>query len=125
LAAAKTFAEAGAAVVLCDRSGQDLQQEASEHGCRLQRKLSARALRVDTLLKLPPEDFMRVCVSGNSAEQMLALRAVPLVRKRLEKRLAKYCRRRNTTPPTSLPIVDGDSVSSGQAEIRHNAHKMQ
>jgi hypothetical protein len=50
--------------------------------------------RIDRLLKLPVEQFEQVFFSGNATEQLLASRALPRIRKRLEKQLAKYGRSR-------------------------------
>ena len=53
--------------------------------------------RIDRLLKLPLEQFQQVFFSGNATEQLIASRALPRIRKRLEKQLAKYGRSRRST----------------------------
>ena len=53
--------------------------------------------RIDRLLKLPLEQFQQVFFSGNATEQLLASRALPRIRKRLEKQLAKYGWSRRST----------------------------
>ena len=54
--------------------------------------------RLDALVKLPFEQFKQVFFSGNAAEQLLASRALPRIRKRLEKQLAKSLQMRGIRP---------------------------
>lgn len=53
--------------------------------------------RLDALVKLPFEQFKQVFFSGNAVEQLLASRALPRIRKRLEKQLAKHGKRQRST----------------------------
>jgi hypothetical protein len=54
--------------------------------------------RLDALVELPFEQFEQVFFNGNAAEQLLASRAIPLLRRKLERKLAKYGRSLRSTP---------------------------
>jgi hypothetical protein len=63
-------------------------------GCRACFNLTYRSVqehdaRIDRLLRLPQGRFMRIFESGSPAERSLALRAIPRLRRKLEKQLAR------------------------------------
>lgn len=73
-----------------------------DFGCRICFNLSYRSVqehdaRIDQLLRLPQGRFIGILESGSPAERSLAFRALPGIRRRLEKQLAKYGRRQRST----------------------------
>jgi hypothetical protein len=53
------------------------------------RSVQEHDARLDRLVRLPLEQFKQVFFSGSPTEQLLASRAIPLLRKKLERRLRK------------------------------------
>jgi hypothetical protein len=71
-------------------------------GCRVCFDLTYRSVqehdaRIDWIVKLSYAQFMQILESGSPAERSLAFRALPRIRRRLEKQLAKYGRSRRST----------------------------
>jgi hypothetical protein len=53
--------------------------------------------RVDRVARLPFQELIRIFFSSNAVEQRLASRAVSLIRRKYERKLAKYGRRQRST----------------------------
>jgi hypothetical protein len=71
-------------------------------GCRLCLNLTYASVqqhdsRVDKIVSLSYGQIMGILVSGNPTERLLASRAVSLIRRKYERKLAKYGRRRRST----------------------------